>query len=294
MDIPNFKAPEFGIIDTVVNLWTPEALSYRPGWQAEFYVDKMRGQASDMAGVSLDDMLRRLDEAGIERAFLVGTRAGPQGHPSCYQLPYELIQRAIDAHPDRFFGLAGVDPTEGMRGVRALEHAVRELGFVGAHSYPHWFEIAPDEARYYPFYAKCIELDIPIMLQVGQSMIYAKDRPTRSVGHPITFDKVACDLPELKLIGMHVGIPWTEEMIAMAWKHPNVHIICDAHSPKYWPQNFVRYIDSFGQDKVIYGSDFPVLQFKRTVHEINELGLRATPYRKLLRDNAIKLFKLKI
>jgi hypothetical protein len=195
--IPDFKRPTFGVIDTVVNLWTPEAMAYRPGWQSEFYVDKMRGKDSDMAGVPFDEMLRRLDAAGIERAFLVGTRAGPKGHPSCYHLPYELVYQATQLHPDRFYGLAGIDPTEGMRGVRELERAVREYGFVGAHSYPHWFELAPDEARYYPFYAKCIELDIPLMHQVGQSMIYAKDRPTRSVGRPITFDKVACDLPEL-------------------------------------------------------------------------------------------------
>ena len=289
-----FKRPVFGIIDTVVNLWTAEALSHRPGWQAEFYVDKMRGPAADMSGLTLEQMLIRLDEAGIERAFLVGTRAGPRGAPSCYHLPYDLVHAAIQKYPNRFYGLAGIDPTEGMQGVRELERAVRELGFVGAHSYPHWFEIAPDAARYYPFYAKCIELDIPLMHQVGQSMIYAKDRPTRSVGRPITFDAVACDMPELKLIGMHVGIPWTDEMIAMAWKHPNVYIISDAHSPKYWPESFVRYIDSYGQDKVIFGSDFPVLQFKRTVHEINQLGLRDIPYRKLMRDNAVKLFKLKL
>lgn len=285
---------DIGIIDTVVNLWTPEALSYRPDWQAGFYVDKMKGKADDMAGLSLEQMLARLHEAGIERAFLVATKAGPKGHPSCYHLPYELIHHAIQAYPDRFFGLAGIDPTEGMNGVRQLEYAVKELGFVGAHSYPHWFEVAPDAARYYPFYAKCIELDIPVMHQVGQSMVYAPDRPTRSVGRPISFDGIACDLPELKLIGMHVGIPWTDEMIAMAWKHKNVHIICDAHSPKYWPQNFVRYIDSYGQDKVIFGSDFPVLQFKRTVDEVKELGLRPGPYRKLMRDNAVRLFKLPI
>ena len=286
------RGQAFGYIDTVVNLWTAEALAYRPGWQIDFYVGKMKGQSGDMAGLSLDAMLGRLDAAGIERAFLVATKAGPKGHSDCYHLPYELVRAAVAEHPDRFFGLAGIDPTEGMRGVRELERAVREYGFVGAHSYPHWFEIAPDEARYYPFYAKCIELDVPVMLQVGQSMIYAPDRPTRSVGRPITFDKVACDLPELKLIGMHVGIPWTDEMIAMAWKHPNVHIICDAHSPRYWPASFVRYIDSYGQDKVIFGSDFPVLQFGRTVDEIKALDLRPGPFRKLMRDNAVKLFKL--
>ena len=81
-------------------------------------------------------------------------------------------------------------------------------------------------------------------------------------------------------------------MIAMAWKHPNVHIGCDAHSPKYWPAAFVQFINSYGQDKVIFGTDFPVLQFERTRQEIEALGLRPEAKRKLLRDNARRLYKL--
>ena len=89
--------------------------------------------------------------------------------------------------------------------------------------------------------------------------------------------------PELKIIGIHVGIPWTDEMIAMAWKHANIYIVADAHSPKYWPESFVRYIDSFGRDKVMFGTDFPVLQFKRTRDEIEALGLRPEALQKFLR-----------
>ena len=112
-----------------------------------------------------------------------------------------------------------------------LEHAVTELGFIGAHLYPHWFELPANHAKYYPFYAKCIELDVPVQMQVGQSLIYSKQQRCRSVGRPIYLDDIACDLPELKLIGSHVGIPWHDEMIAMAWKHDNVYICTDAHSP---------------------------------------------------------------
>jgi predicted TIM-barrel fold metal-dependent hydrolase len=177
-----------------------------------------------------------------------------------------------------------------MDGVRELERAVKELGFIGAHLYPHWFELAPDHARYYPFYAKCVELGVPIQLQVGQSMIYSKDYRCRSVGQPITLDAVACDFPELKLIGIHVGIPWTDEMIAMAWKHEHVYIGCDAHSPKYWPESFVRYINSYGQDKVIFGTDFPVLDFARTLQEIRDLEFKPAVMQKLLRDNVRRIY----
>jgi len=198
----------------------------------------------------------------------------------------------VQKYPERFSGLAGVDPTEGMAGVRQLETAVRDYGFIGAHSYPHWFELAPDHARYYPFYAKCVELDVPIQLQVGQSMVYDKSYPRRSVGRPISLDAVACDFPELKLIGIHVGIPWTDEMIAMAWKHANVFIGCDAHRPRYWPESFVKFINSYGQDKVLFGTDFPVLPFEQTRTDIEALGLKPVALRKLLRDNAARVYKL--
>ena len=172
------------------------------------------------------------------------------------------------------------------------ERAVKDFGFIGAHSYPHWFELAPDHARYYPFYAKCVELDVPIQLQVGQSHVYDPRYPRRSVGRPITLDAVACDFPELKLIGIHVGIPWTDEMIAMAWKHANVYIGTDAHSPKYWPPSFVQYINSYGQDKVIFGTDFPILRFKRTIEEIEALNLKPEVLRKLFAGNARRLYRV--
>ena len=265
---------KIGAIDTVVNIWTPESLTFRPGWRDGFFVDKMNANAKNVKGVTLEECIRQMDEAGIRRGFLVSTKCGPKGPASTYHLPVRLVAEAIQKYPDRFSGLAGVDPTEGMAGVRQLEHAVKDLGFVGAHFYPHWFELAPDHAKWYPFYAKCCELDVPVQLQVGQSMIYAPEHRTRSVGRPITLDGVACDFPELKIVGIHVGIPWTDEMIAMAWKHPNVYIGCDAHSPKYWPPQFVQYMNTYGQDKVIFGTDYPVLDFKRTRDEFEALGLR--------------------
>ncbi len=281
-------------IDCVVNIWTPEALEHRPLWRESFFVGKIGTDAALMAGLTLPELIDRMDEAGIERAFLVAVRAGPEYHPTSARVPYQIVADAVARHPDRFYGLAGVDPTEGMAGERELEHAVTELGFVGAHFYPHWFEMAPDHARMYPFYAKCVELGVPIQMQVGQSLIYAPDRPLRSTGRPITLDGIACDFPELVLIGIHVGIPWASEMIAMAWKHPNVYIGSDAHSPRYWPPEFVQYINSYGQDKVLFGTDFPVLDFGRTMREIDELGLRPASKRKFLRDNVARVYGLEL
>lgn len=279
-------------VDAVVNIWTKEALSHRPSWGKEFFVGKMKAESSLMDGLSLEQMIERMDRGGIGHAFLIAAKAGRVGLPGCYQMPWQVVAKAVERFPERFSGLIGIDPTAGMAGVRELATAVRDHGFIGAHFYPHWFEIAPDEAKVYPFYAKCCELDVPIQLQVGQSMIYSKEHRCRSVGRPITLDAVACDFPELRLIGIHVGIPWTDEMVAMAWKHENVFIGSDAHSPRYWPESFRHFLDTWGRSKVIFGTDFPVLDFERTRAEIEALNLKPETLRALLRDNVIRVYGL--
>lgn len=283
----------FSAIDTVVNLQTPEILKLRTS-QPNFLLEKFGQEKKALEGWTVKEMLALMDEAAIDRAFLVACKVGQLGLPGSWHLPYKLVVDAIQSYPDRFYGLAGIDPTEGMNGVRELEHAVHEYGFIGAHGYPHWFELPPDHAKWYPFYAKCVELDIPIQLQVGQSLVYNEKRPLRSVGRPITLDSVACDFSELKLIGIHVGIPWTDEMIAMAWKHKNVYIISDAHAPRYWPSSFVKYINSYGRHKVMFGTDFPVLGFDRMRQEVENLGLREESLQLFLRHNAIKVYGLNI
>jgi len=282
---------DYRAIDAVVNIWTAEALSHRPAWTDEFFLGKVKGK-HDSGGISLAQMLAGMDAANIEVGFLVAAKSGRVGLPGCYHMPPEVVAAAVAQYPDRFFGLVGIDPYTGMDGVRALEYAVKELGFIGAHIYPHWFELPPNHAKYYPFYTKCIELGIPVQMQVGQSLIYSKEQRCRSVGRPIYLDDIACDLPELKLIGSHVGIPWHDEMIAMAWKHENVFIATDAHSPRYWPESVVKYLNSYGQDKVIFGTDFPVLRFERTVQEIDALGLKPEVRRKFMRDNVIRVYGL--
>ena len=292
MAMTDVQKLSYKAIDAVVNIWTREALSHRPDWGDEFFVGKMNAENALMAGLSLEEIIEKMEEAGIEKAFLIAARAGRVGLPGCYHMPYSVVADACAKYPERFYGLAGIDPFEGMNGVRAFEDAIKNMGFVGAHLYPHWFELAPDHAKYYPFYAKCCELNVPIQMQVGQSMIYSQEYRTKSVGQPIALDAVACDFPELKLVGIHVGIPWHDEMISMAWKHENIFIGCDAHRPKYWPKSFIHYLNSYGQDKIIFGTDFPVLEFKKTIDDIDTLGLKSEVRRKLLRDNVIKVYGL--
>ena len=281
-----------GAIDIVCNLFTPREVTEGRTGIDDFFLDKVRFPPELRGGVSLDDYLRRMDAAGVERALLIAVRAGDLRVKGSFEVPYEYVFEACTRHPDRFSGLAGIDPFRGMQGLRDLQQAVEEFGFVGAHLYPHWFELAPDHARYYPYYAKCCELDVPIMMQVGHNLIYQRDRRLPSVGRPIALDQVAIDFPELKLIGIHIGIPWTDEMISMAWKHDNVYIGSDAYAPKHWPPSLIHYINAYGSRKVLFGTDWPVIDPQRAVREIEDLELRPESLQLLMRDNALRVFRL--
>ena len=276
-------------IDAVCNLRTPELVAGRKH-QWVLYGEQF-GRAEPV--ITNPQLIQKMDRAGIEKAFLIAAKLGSKHQGFMDSVPYESVADAVKQYPDRFYGLAGVDPLEGMEGVRNLEEAVREHGFIGAHLYPHWFGLEPDHRKYYPFYAKCVELDIPIQMQVGHCLIYIKDRPPLpSIGRPIYLDTIACDFPELKLIGIHIGWPWVEEMISVAWKHPNVYIGSDAYAPRYWKEEFVHFINSWGQDKVIFGTDFPVIDMERAMQDIEALSLKPGAKVKFLRENVIRVYGL--
>jgi hypothetical protein len=281
-----------GTIDIVANLYTPQEVSRGQTGIDETFKAQVRMPQELRAGVSIEAYLEKMSRAGIDRSLLVAVRAGDLNVKGSFEIPYDRVREVCEAHPGQFSGLAGLDPFRGMQGLRDLERAVRDYGFVGAHFYPHWFGLAPDHAKWYPYYAKCCELDIPIMLQVGHNLVYSRERRLPSVGRPITLDQVAIDFPELRIIGIHIGIPWTDEMISMAWKHENVFIGADAYAPKHWPPQFVKYLDSYGCEKVLFGTDWPVIDPERAVREIESLNLRPESKRLFLRDNALRIFRL--
>ncbi len=270
-----------GAIDIVCNPFTPEEVrNGQTGLDATFK-SQVRMPEEMRDGVPMEAYLAKMDRAGIDRSLLIAVRCGDLSVRGSFEIPYQRVADLCAENPDRFSGLAGVDPFRGMQGLRDLEAGVREFGFVGAHLYPHWFGLAPDDAKYYPYYAKCCELDIPIMMQVGQNLVYS-----------ITLDKVAIDFPELKLLGIHIGVPWADEMIAMAWKHENIFIGVDAYAPKHWPASLVKYLNSYGREKVLFGTDWPVIDPERAVREIAEMKLRPETMRALMRENALKVFRL--
>lgn len=279
-----------GAIDIVVNPFTAlEIEKEQNGFDANF-MEQVRMPEDMRGGVGIERYADIMDEAGVDHSLLIAVRAGGRQMKYSIEIPYEQVADYCKKIPTRYSGLAGVDPFLGMEQLRDLEYAVKELGFVGAHSYPHWFRLPPDAPQWYPIYAKCCELDIPIMMQVGQNLIYQKDLRLPSVARPILLDQIAIDFPELRLIGIHVGTPWADEMIAMAWKHENVFIGIDAYAPKHLPKSLVHYMNSYGSHKVLFGTDWPVIDPRRAMQEVSDFSLRPDALQRVLRDNALKVF----
>ena len=160
-------------IDAVCNYEFDDNELRRPEWSKTFITEKIGADPSAVAGYTDKSFIEKMDRAGIEHVFLIAVKAGSAMHKIHRHISYERVAAMVKKHPTRFSGLAGVDPTEGMKGLARLEYAIRELGFVGAHLYPHWFEMPPDHARYYPIYAKCAELGVPIQMQVGHCLRYS-------------------------------------------------------------------------------------------------------------------------
>jgi predicted TIM-barrel fold metal-dependent hydrolase len=284
---------DYGAIDIACYPFTERELSERRVGGDDVFLDKVRVSPTlRSGGVSMAEYVSRMVAAGVERALLIASRTGDLRVQHSHATPYERIAEYCEAFPGRFHGVAGIDPSRTMAGLRELESGVRDYGFVAAHLLPQWFEWAPDHRKYYPFYAKCCELDIPIMMQMGQCLDYLRDRILPSVGRPMTLDQVAIDFPELRIVGTHLGWPWTDELIAICYKHANVYMSGDAHAPKYWPASYVHFINSWGQDKVMFGLNWPLVSPERGMEEIAAFNLRPEAQRKFLRDNALRVFKL--
>jgi len=176
-----------------------------------------------------------------------------------------------------------------MAAVRELRRAVEDLGFVALRLLPWLWELPPDDRRYYPLYAACIDLGIPFCLQAGHAGPLRPSEP----GRPIPYlDRVACDFPELTIVAGHIGFPWTTEMISMARKYENVYIDTSAYKPSRYPDELVQYMRKGGRKKVLFGSNYPMLPPAVCLSELGALDLDDETTAAFLGGNARRVFNL--
>lgn len=228
--------------------------------------------------------LAAMDRAGIRQA-LVSAWWGPMGP----LIGNDEVAATVAAAPGRLFGVASVDLRRPMEAVRALRRAVKDGGFKALRVLPWLWDLPPDDRRYYPLYAECVELGIPFCLQVGHTGPMEPSEP----GRPIPYlDRVALDFPELVIVGGHIGWPWTEEMIALATKYPHVYIDSSAYTARRYPPAFAAFLRGHGRRKVLFGSNWPMIAPADCLADLDALGLDAEARRLFLGDNARRVFKL--
>lgn len=273
--------PKHRAIDVVIFPFTPET-KRGPYEETTVLKDSLLHLGIWDSDFTVDSLVAEMDEAGVEKALMCSQAGGS------WEVTAEYVRDFVDGRRDRLHGVAGIDPRDITSGVKKLETTVLEYGFVGAHSYPHWFGLSPDDRTYYPFYAKCCELDVPIQIQVGQAF----QAGLRSVGRPEAIDAIAVDFPALKIIGIHTGYPWEREMVAVAWKHPNAYIGADCHYPQAWASELVEFMRNDGRDKVMWGTNKPVCEFQRSLDQFDELGLDEEAKRNVLYENVRRVYRL--
>lgn len=225
-----------------------------------------------------------MDAAGV-RVGVVTAWYGPEGA----LLSNDEVAAFVRAYPDRFVGAAGVDVRRPMNAVRELRRCVEELGFRALRILPWLWGLPPNDRRYYPLYASCIDLGIPFCLQVGHAGPLEPSEP----GRPIPYlDEVCCEFPELKVVAGHIGHPWTSEMIALATKYENVFIDTSAYKPRRYPHELVQFLRGSGRKKVLFGSNFPMIFPADCLAELDDLGLDDAAEQAFLHDNARRVFSL--
>jgi predicted TIM-barrel fold metal-dependent hydrolase len=225
-----------------------------------------------------------LESANVKHALLSAWH-GPSGA----MISNDEVASAVRARPDLFSGVASVDLARPMDAVRELRRAVKQLGMKALRILPWLWNLPPNDRRYYPLYAECVELGIPFCLQVGHTGPLAPSDP----GRPIPYlDEVALDFPELVIVGGHIGYPWQSEMIALATKYENVYIDTSAYKPKRFPPELVSFLRGHGRSKVLFGSNYPMLLPGDCLAQIDELGLDAAARGAFLHDNAARVFRL--
>lgn len=247
------------------------------------------GLMDNLRGHTVEEFVAYLDRVGVDKVLITAIQVWSRFEQRMgVATSVEEVADAAKAAPGRILGLYGINPMLRLDGVRALEQSVREHDFKGAHLHPHGYDMPPDHAYYYPFYAKCVELDIPVVISMGHTM----DRLPIEAGRPIHLDPVALYFPELRIVCTHTGWPWVEEALALVSKHPNVYLGTSAYAPKYWKPEMIKFLNSWGSDKVMWGTDYPVIMHERSLAEIDQLGLRDSSKQKLLHENARRVFRL--
>jgi len=261
----------------IIDAWVNADLPREPVvWQKEV-AEKLFKKSVDFVfrKFFVEELINDMDDVCIEKAILTLHA----DRPSKSLLGY------AEKHPDRFAFSAIVDPRRGMAAVRQLEAIVRSHDVRLARVIPSLCNAAPDDRIYYPIYAKCIDLGLPISINTG---IPGPLLPGKCQD-PMSLDDVCLFFPELQIVMANGADPWWDVAIRLMAKYPNLYLMTSGYAPKYLPQSLITFMNSRGQNKVMFASDFPFLAMRRCSAEAQRLDFREGILEKYLYENAARV-----
>lgn len=191
--------------------------------------------------------------------------------------------------PDRFRGVACVDLERPMESVREIRRLVAGKKFVAARVVPWLWELPPNDRRYYPIYATCVDLGIPLCTQIGHTGPLRRSETGRMIPY---LEDVMLDFPELVVVGGHVGFPWIDEVVTMTVKFPNFHVDTSAYALSRLPNDFVAWMKGLGRRRVMFGTNWPMLSPQHCLSGLPGLGLSPEVQDLFLQGNARRVFGL--
>lgn len=265
------------IVDAYVNA-NPPHLGLTWSLTDETYGDA-RTESQD-----LGQLLTDMDRNRIARVLLAPP---PESAMGDQEAGYRWTLDAVQQHPDRFGLSVRVDAEQGIRAVRHLESMVRNDGARALRIVPYRDGKRASHRSYFPLYAKCIELDIPVTITVGLPLVQRRG----IVQNPKHLDKVCAFFPELVIVSAHGGAPWTGLLVQLLRTWPNLHHMISAYPPSRYPPELVAFANTRrGRHKILYASDYPLLKFDRVRRELPTCGINEEVMPLFTGKNAGRIF----
>ncbi len=237
-----------------------------------------------------DALIAAMDAAGIETVLATDLLAWSYTRQTRFAADMTArIAALTKRYPGRIYGLADYDPNHIRASLDKLVTDVTEHEFKGVYVHIYGYDIGLDHRKMYPLYAKCEELGVPVSMQVGHVL---EAMPSEH-GRPMQLDRIACDFPNLVLIGTHTGYPWVDEMLAVANKWPNVYVNISAWLPKYFGPSLLQFIRGRStHKKVLFGTNG--LDWSRYLMEFDRLEIPEERARAIVWDNPRRVHGLTV
>ena len=204
----------------------------------------------------------------------------------------EIAERAAEFN-DVLIPFGSVDPWQGKATVRRIHRLVDDFGVKGFKFHPSMQGFEPNDRRFYPVYAAIEEAGVPALFHTGQTGIGAGLPGGHGIklrySDPMLLDDVAADFPDLTIVMAHPAVPWVDAQISIATHKANAYLDLSGWSPKYFPIQLVRASNSILREKVLFGSDFPVIGVDRWRTDFATLDIKPAVAPLIFRENALRV-----